>query len=240
LKALIAISTCWDFEKNLSNDALRKTWLPDVGKFPGLEYKFFVGHGQGAESAMLPDDCVLLPEVPDGYGFLTYKTRSSLRWAHTRGFEYVFRCFADSYVRVDRLMACGFEIADYQGDFRQEEGGRTDGGTGEYRPTLQEAQNYASGGPGYWLSRRAFTCLIDAPVLGIWRDDLTPYVEDLWVGNRLGKCGLELRYFDDSRFCNHGSRYWPRPDNDLISSHLSCPHPYDRSVMYAAHEAWKS
>ena len=229
MKALIAISSCWDFEKNLSNDALRKTWLPDVSEFPGLEYKFFVGHGQGAESAMLPDDCVLLSEVPDGYGHLTYKTRASLRWAHEREYSFVLRCFPDTYIRVDRLMACGFEGFDYFGDFRRE-------------CTESFALNYASGGPGYWLSRKAYQHLLDAPILGIWRDELMTYVEDMWTGNILGRArqaGHELSYFDDPRFMNHGSRHWPSPDNELISSHLSCPDRYEKETMYAAHGAWK-
>ena len=85
LKYLIAISSCWDFEKNGCNDALRQTWLPDTKHFPGLDYKFFVGHGQGVESATLPSDVIFLPDVPDDYGNLTYKTRASLGWAHAAG-----------------------------------------------------------------------------------------------------------------------------------------------------------
>jgi hypothetical protein len=235
LKALIAISSCGDFEANGNNQALRDTWLPDLEQF-GVDYKFFFGVGQDAPE--LPDS-IVLPDVPDDYGNLTYKTRASLRWAHAQGYDFVFRCFPDTYVQVERLMASGFAVNDYHGDFRSEEGGRTDGGTGEYRPTLQEAQNYASGGAGYWLSRRAFEFLLNAPVTGVWRDDLTPYVEDLWVGNILGKCGLTLNYFDDRRFCNHGSRMWPNPANYLITAHMSCPDRYDKTTMYAAHEAWK-
>jgi hypothetical protein len=67
---------------------------------------------------------------------------------------------------------------------------------------------------------------------------LTPYVEDLWVGNRLGKCGTKLNYFDDDRFCNHGSHHWPNPGNELITAHMSCPDRYDKASMYAAHEVW--
>jgi hypothetical protein len=231
MKSMIAISSCWDFEKNGNNTALRETWLPDVKHFPGLDYKFFIGHGQGAESAELPDDCVFLPEVDDGYGFLTYKTRSSLRWAHERGYEFVLRCFPDTFIRMDRLMACGFEKFDYYGDFRG------DPSTNEV--THQRAQNYASGGPGYWLSRIAFELLLDAPVLGVWRDTITPYAEDLWVGNILGRSPLKLRYFDDTaRFINRGSHHWPAPSNERITSHLSCPDRYDKSMMYAAHKAW--
>lgn len=235
---LIAISSCWDFEKNANNAALRDTWLRDIKHFPGLDYKFFLGYGQGAESAVLPDDCVFLPDVNDGYGFLTYKTQASLRWAHAEGFDFVFRCFPDTYVRVDRLMACPFPEFDYYGDFRSEEGGRTNGGTGKRMPTLQRAQNYASGGAGYWLSRKAFSLLLNEPVLGIWRDDITPYAEDLWVGNRLGVAHEELRYFDDTRFCNHGSHFWPKPNNQLVTTHMSCPDRYDKAKMYAADEVW--
>jgi len=233
MKLLIAISSCGDFETNGNNQAMRETWLRDTAGI--IPYKFFFGVGQDAPQL---DDSIILPGVDDGYGFLTYKTQASLRWAFEEGYDFVFRCFPDTYVRVDRLMCCGFENHDYHGDFRQEEGGRTDGGTGDYHPTLQQAQNYASGGAGYWLSRTAFAHLLGAPVLGVWRDDITPYAEDLWVGNILGK-GPTLRYFDDSRFCNHGSTQWPKPENDMITSHMSCPDRYDKSRMYSAHSIWK-
>jgi hypothetical protein len=231
VKCLIAISTCYDFEKNGNNDALRETWLPDVAKCPGLEYKFFFGFGQGAATATLPKDSVLLPDVPDDYGHLTYKTQASLRWAHQRDYQFVFRAFPDTYVRVDRLMACGFEELDYLGDFRG------DPSTNEV--THQRAQNYASGGPGYWLSRRAIEIVMDGPVIGIWRDEITPYAEDLVCGNLLGRSSVKLKYRDmTTRFINRGSRTYPRPDNDFITAHLSCPDRYDKSRMYEAHQAW--
>lgn len=234
MKALIAISSCGDFESNGCNQAMRDTWLKDLVPF-GIPHKFFFGMGQGEPELA---DSVILRDVDDGYGSLTYKTRASLRWARAEGYDFVFRCFPDTYVRVDRLMACPFYEHDYYGDFRQEEGGRTDGGTGKYQPTLQQAQNYASGGAGYWLSRKAFSLLLDAPVIGVWRDEITTYAEDLWVGNILGR-GPLLRYFDDRRFVNHGSTMWPNPGNDTITAHMSCPSRYDKASMYAAHEIWK-
>lgn len=234
MKALIAISSCGDFEANGNNQALRDTWLPSIKDFPGLDYKFFFGVGQNAPQL---EDSIILPDVDDGYGFLTYKTQASLRWAHAQGYEFVFRCFPDTYVRVDRLMACPFADFDFYGDFRSEEGGRTNGGTGKQMPTLQEAQNYASGGAGYWLSRRAFELLLDAPITGIWRDEITVYAEDLWTGNILGRSEVKLNYFDDIRFCNHGSRLWPNLRNKLVTAHMSCPERYDKAFMYAAHAA---
>jgi hypothetical protein len=230
MRYLIAISSCYDFEKNGSNDAMRDTWLPDLQKF-GVDYRFFMGFGQGAENSLVADS-VFLPDVPDDYGHLTYKTRSSVRWAHEHQYDFVFRCFPDTYVRVNRLMACAFRDFDYYGDFRG------DPSTNEV--THQKAQNYASGGPGYWLSKRAYSLLLDAPVLGVWRDEITPYTEDLWTGNILGRhLDLKLTYFDDTkRFINRGSRFWPTPQNDVISSHLSCPDRYTKEMMYAAHQPW--
>jgi hypothetical protein len=236
LRALIAISSCGDFERNGNNDAMRETWLSDL-RPAFVHYKFFFGVGQDAPELA---DSVVLPGVLDDYGHLTYKTQDSLRWAAARNYDFVFRCFPDTYVRVDRLMGCQFADFDYYGDFRGEAGGRIDGGTGKFMPTLQQAQNYASGGAGYWLSQRAYRLLLDQPILGVWRDDLTPYVEDLWVGNRLGKAAPVLRYFDDRRFVNHGSKFWPRPDNDAITAHMSCPDAYDKARMYAAHEVWSA
>jgi hypothetical protein len=230
MKILIAISSCWDFEQNGNNQAMRDTWLPDARGV--ADVRFFFGIGQGAETAALdPAEMVLLPEVQDHYGELTYKTRASAAWALEHGYDFLFRCFPDTYVRVDRLMKCGFEGFDYFGDFRG------DPSTNEV--THQKAQNYASGGPGYMLSQRAFSLLPPAPVIGVWRDDITPYAEDLWVGNILGRSARPLAYFDDNaRFINRGSHYWPTRQNDVISTHLSCPERYDKATMYAAHRPW--
>jgi len=247
MKCLIAISTCYDFERNGNNTAVRETWLQDISGFPGLEYRFFMGHGQGAESATLPNDCVFLPTVEDGYGTLTYKTRESIRWAHEHDYSFLMRAFPDTYVRVDRLMACGFEKHDLHGDFR--------GDASINSLEHGRAQNYPSGGPGYIHSARTFPVLMDAPVLGVWRDELTSYTEDLWLGNILGRTFLgllpeldpPLLYFDDPRFINRGSRpcAWPTRKNDFITAHLSCPdHPGKDwqeigRRMRAAHKEWQ-
>lgn len=118
MKLLIAISSCFDFEKNGNNQALRETWLRDIRSSPGVwvDYKFFFGIGQGAERGILPGDAVLLRDVEDGYGTLTYKTRASLKWALEREYDFVFRCFPDTYVRFDRLMKCGFRRTSVRGE----------------------------------------------------------------------------------------------------------------------------
>jgi hypothetical protein len=219
LRLLIAISSCFDFEKNGNNQALRDTWLPEVT----VDYKFFFGTGQGAESAVMPPDAVWLPEVEDDYGHLSSKTRESLRWAFARDYDYVFRCFPDTYCRPERLVQCEFQAHDYYGDFRAETCG---------------PDNYPSGGPGYFLSRRAYGLLLDAPIEGVHR--VSPYAEDLWVGQILNRHrDKQLRYFDDTRFINHGTRGpGPLRSNTIISTHLSCPDRYYPDRMREKHSEW--
>lgn len=219
MNLLIAISSCFDFEKNGNNQALRETWLPDVP----CDYKFFFGTGQGAENTELPSDAILLAQVDDGYGDLSRKTQDSLRWAATEGYDYVFRCFPDTYCRPERLVNCGFEAHDYCGDFRGEHCG---------------PDNYPSGGPGYFLSRMAYELLLDAPIEGVHR--VSTYAEDLWVGQILNRHrDAGLKYFDDTRFINHGTRGpGPLRGNTIISTHLSCPDRYYPDRMREKHSEW--
>jgi hypothetical protein len=238
MKLLIAISSCEEFETNGCNQAMRDTWLKDVGKHYKLDYKFFVGHGPNGHDLHpgyfthhdgLPNDVVQL-DCLDDYGHLTYKTQASLRWAYENDYEFVFRCFPDTYVKLDRLMECGFKSHCYHGDFRGE-------------VTEAYALNYASGGAGYWLSKNAYQHLLDAPILGIWRDELMVYVEDMWVGNILGRArqaGHPILYFDDKRFINKGQNNFPNQGNNQVTAHLSAggPMKYYPGIMHAAHRVW--
>lgn len=232
MRLLVAVSTCWDFEKNGSNQVMRDCWLKDCAA-AGLDYRMFVGFGQGAENQLLvgelPPDVVYLPAVDDGYGKLSYKTQHSLHWANAQGYDFVFRCFPDTYCRPERLVGCGFEAHDYYGDFRKETAG---------------PDNYPSGGPGYWMSRRAYELLLNVQIEGpesrgkhtrIWN-----YAEDLFVGQVLNwHRDLKLKYFDDHRFINRGTNQaGPLRTNDIISTHLSCPDRYHPGRMQEKHEAW--
>lgn len=228
MRLLVAVSTCWDWEKNGNNDVLRSCWLKDCTA-AGIDYKLFVGSGQGAENTGLPSDTVWLSEVDDAFGDLSKKTQHSLRWAYEQQYDYVYRCFPDTYCRPERLVRCGFEANDYYGDFR-----------GEHCTP----DNYASGGPGYWMSRRAFELVLNAPIIGpeatgkhtrVW-----PYAEDLWVGQVLNwHRNLGLKYFDDNRFINRGTNQaGPLASNSIISTHLSYPDRYHSGKMKEKHQAW--
>lgn len=218
MKLLVAMSSCQLFEDNGSNQTARECWLSDLAAY-GMDYKFF--HGQ---QAVERNDVVVL-DVPDDYGHLTYKTRANRKWAMDNGYEFVFQCFPDTYCRPERLAICDFRDFDYYGDFRGETAG---------------PDNYCSGGPGYWTSHRVNEFLARAPITGVWRDEITPYAEDLWVGKILASYRqLRFRYSHNGNFVNRGTRGdGPLKSNAVISTHLSCPDRYYPERMRSKHREW--
>jgi hypothetical protein len=62
----------------------------------------------------------------------------------------------------------------------------------------------------------------------------------LWVGQILNRHRDKgLRYFDDPRFVNHGTKTaGPLKSNTLISTHLSCPDRYTPERMREKHSQW--
>jgi|SRR5580765_568406 len=224
MKLLVAVSSCQQYESDGWNNPARECWLHELDAL-GIDYQFFHGHHS------LPGRDIVYVDSPDGIQFMTVKTQQSLRWAYERGYDYVFRCFPDTYCRPDRLLACArmgeLNKLDYWGDFR-----------GEHATP----DNFCSGGPGYFNSRRAVEQLLDAPIKGVWRDDEHLHqAEDLWVGQILARCydALKLRYYDDRRFINHGrSNPGPLATNEVVSTHLSCPDPYRPEAMYEKHLQW--
>lgn len=240
MKVLVSINSCVKYAQDGYNQAVRDTYLTELSNFPGVDYRFFIGDGTPTgedESVMrqLMGDCpgrfstvplespsgyvpmedeVMLP-VPDDYIYIPWKVRESIRWTLAKDYDYTFKCFADTYIDLQRLMSSGFENYDYMG--------RWYGG-------------FAVGGSGYWLSRKAMQCVADAPV--------TDWSEDRWVGRRvLLPQGINLhgdRRHGASPQQNPGlsdqSPLYPLADNEQITAHLSeSPAVYDKQMMYAAH-----
>lgn len=163
MKTLIALSTCHQYERDVSNDAVRETWLSKP--LPaGFDYKMFVGSGTGKiEADTIGLDC------PDDYENLTWKLLAKLRWALEHGYDYVFSCFPDTYVVPERLASCGYENFDFMGHFLQVE---------RKRPwaTLR-------GGCGFFLSRAAMELVIKPPAPSC--EKIESQFDDLWVTRRL-------------------------------------------------------
>jgi hypothetical protein len=228
-KTLVLILGCVAHEINGYHQAMRDTWLND---WTGLRHKFFIGNGTQTgedetlllntyESRAFPDKALVDPgisnlpkqsdhvilDVPDEYQYVSYKFREACRWSLAKGFDYVFQVVTDTFVVPSRLITSGFENYDYVGAANHE-------------------RTAIGGGPGFWLSRKAMSILVDAPV--------THWCSDGWTGDVMARGGIKLTH--DPRYTNLGQADPPRKDNDIITSHIAnTPAVYDPEVMYDLH-----
>ena len=233
-KLLLAISSWPPSMTNGDHAASRATWLrQDLG----IDCRFFIGdgtpalpsdlldrlwnerlphyHNKAGESRLVhlepqADEVVL--RVPWDFKHLALKVREVVRWAYDQGYDHLFKVDTDTYVDIPRLLASGFEAHDYAG-----------------HPFPRDGWMQASGGAGYWLSRRAMEVLKDAPVTNIY--------EDTWVGEVL--CASGIRLHPDERYRVCFPRHFeegPRPANNRITSHLGfSPEPFESRFMHMAH-----
>ncbi len=206
MKILFAILSCHAMRH--FEVAERETWLRDLP--PGVGYRFFLGY---APVFSLVDDEEYL-DVGDSFSDVTAKSVAMHRWALEHGYDFVFKADLDTFVRPVALLQSGFEGEHYTG-------GRNCQGI-----------PFASGGSGYWLSKKAMQIVADAPV--------TPGpAEDLHVATVLHAQGINMY---------HDSRYQFIPGdimNDLtLTLHLSSVKGWSAkatpSDMYQAYAESKS
>ena len=164
----IAVKSCVQHRDAGFHQAIRDTWGAS------LDVKFFLG-GPSAASDEISLDC------PDDYHSLPLKTKAICQWAVGQDVEHVFLCDTDTFLLPNKLLSCGFENYDYVGKIDRPLGSRRryiavdrDGLMLEY----PFAFPWASGGFGYFLSRKAFTIIANSAPYG--------WAEDLWVGQVLG------------------------------------------------------
>lgn len=198
-RVLISIASYEKAVRDGKHQMMRDTFLKHLSKFQGLEYKFFIGDGTptGDDESILrasfsapdaklyqnksqkcatpfsyaPQNDERILAIPDDYMHVAYKIREGHRWGLQNGFDFIFQCFIDTYIDLQRLVDSGFEDYDYVGSAA--------GTTG-----------YASGGSGYCLSRRASQYVVNSPV--------TDWADDRWVGAILSNNGILLH--DDRRY----------------------------------------
>lgn len=204
-RPLIAIVTCHALRERAL--AQRETWAKNV---QGADVRFFVGGGE----AQLPDEVVL--PVADDYHSLPAKTQAMFRWALEHEYTHVFKSDDDSYIQVERLLASGYEKADYMGRVR--------GPSGPY-PAV-----YCSGF-AYWLSAKAAKIIAETTLNG-------DTAEDRVVGNALLDAGIhpvhDARYAVVTSNRNmRSAREGPRQGNDIIAA---CEFQPDH--MHGIHHEW--
>jgi hypothetical protein len=159
----------------------------------------------------VPKEDEVIVHVPDGYMYVSYKTKENHRWSIAHGYDYVFQACTDTFIDIPRLLGSNFECWPYVGV--------AIGGP---------AEPYASGGCGYWTSGRATQVIIDEPV--------TDWAEDRWVGEILRKHNITVHH--DPRYVGMGRT--PNISNDYITSHLcDTPRVYNNQEMHEAYRLSK-
>jgi len=191
MKALIAVTTCELYRQNGNNEAILDTWVKDVPKVEGLDIVLFTGQ----DTVFInPKKYEVRLNVPDDYRSVTYKMIESRRWALKYGYDFVFQTYPDVYIRPERLMAALQTDKDYVG----------------YPITAPDGVPYASGGAGYWNSRKACEYIVTS-------DQPYDWAEDRWVGHVMARNHVTL--WADKRYSP-----WANPPlkrNERITAHLS-------------------
>jgi galactosyltransferase len=178
MRILIAILGC--HARPAFRDAQRATWLRDLA---GADYRYFLGR-----PAVTPGESdVVYLDCDDSYEKLTLKTHATMRWAAAEGYDWVFKCDDDTYVRPEQLLASNFSSDDYSG-FVEGRWGEVISGCS------QIVYAFAQGGAGYWVSRRAVAILADHLLVN-------EYCEDLAVAKTLALYGINPV---------HDARYHPQ------------------------------
>jgi len=170
-KLQIAVKSCAGHLDLGFHQKIRETW----GQ--GLDVKFFIGENFRKHEA---DEVIV--DAPDDYHSLPRKTRAICQWATGKAIDYLFLCDTDTYVIPNKLLTSGFENYDYAGKID-----RPFGEPFPYNAINRDGQStfyprcypWASGGYGYFLSRKAYTIIADKNPAGFW-------AEDLWIGQVLG------------------------------------------------------
>ena len=161
--------------KTDSTKQFRDTWARDVS---GADVIFFLGDSRATDTWQLANDQISL-ECPDDYNGLPYKTKAICKWAWDRDYTHIFLCDSDTFLMPARLLDSGFENFDYVGHFN--------GARGIPNAIYGSLYSWASGGSGYWLSRRAMEIVADSdPIpLSICPISKIP-CEDLSSGQLMG------------------------------------------------------
>ena len=174
MKLLIAVKSCQADQDRGLHDAIRSTWGKDA-KALGIDLRFFVA----ASFTTHQSDEIHL-KCQDDYDSLPFKTREICRWAYGKVFSHIFLCDTDTVISPRKLLASGFEKFDYAGKIDRPFGVTFRYETISRHGIKETSQRYpwASGGYGYFLSRRAFEM--------VTTEYPTTWAEDLWVAQILG------------------------------------------------------
>ena len=202
LRVLIALTSCHKHRE--WQQAQRDTWIKEIPA--GVDYRFFLGR----PNVLAPEEDEVFLDVPDDYNHLKYKTKALLEWSIEHGYEHTFKTDVDTLVNPTLLLSGDFSKHDYMGGVLN---------AGDLM--------FASGGAGYWLTRKAAQCVVEEPA--------TPGPEeDVHVARAVFKNKLFLRPSSHYKFLPGAIL-----DRNTVTYHLSSvpgwKTPYSPEMMYQAY-----
>ena len=183
-KLAICVKSCHrDLEAGF-HDAIRATWGRDA-KGLGIDVFFFMGEDptqQTTRRSWRYSSGEIVVDADDSYEALPYKTRRICQWAGGKMFTNLFLCDVDTFVRPRNLLNTGFEEFDYLGQFLVGEPGGAPFRYSDEHGVYDEFRGWASGGFGYFLSKRAAS-IVSETTPNVWAEDafvgqaLAPFID---------------------------------------------------------------
>lgn len=125
-----------------------------------VDYKFVFGDEPfpgDRERCGIPDNKILHAPGSDQKEYLHLKVKAACEFALENGYSYLMRCTDDCWVYPDRILAAGLEAFDLAGAFS------CNFKLGGTFSIPMARMNYAHGGCGIWLSRKAMQMITDTP-----------------------------------------------------------------------------
>jgi glycosyl transferase family 2/galactosyltransferase len=195
-------------------DPMRKGWLGQLGAL-GIPYVVVVGDGDGCQVG----DVVHL-DAPDNYEGLPQKTLKAVQWVHdSTDFAYMLKVDDDCFLNVDEFFySLSYRKFDYYGrrlhrvvgqlnrtwhfDKSQSARGRME------LDKSPEPSDYADGGSGYVLSRRAMGVILRRAQSSEGQTLIhSSFMEDKMIGDLLSLGSIQVReedYYVATRRRGHG------------------------------------
>lgn len=193
---LIGVKSCQRDREEGFHQAIRETWGHSYG---------FIRFFMGGDKTTAQDEVAL--GCADDYMSLPYKTKAMLEWflKHTSS-DHIFLCDCDTFVDVRKLLVLPFEKYDYSGKSTLWPPNAKMGETFRYHDgkgnIIDPCHPWASGGYGYFLSRRAAQIVVE--------NTPNTWAEDLWVGQVLGP-RLDITKYDYPDYHNNVTWHWYKP-----------------------------
>jgi len=208
MRILTAVKSCYaDLEKGC-HDTILQTWgagIPDL--------RFFIGCSkptwgktwyQGFHVFSNSNDKTIDLDVADDYDHLPHKTKRIAEWSLEQGYDFIFLCDVDTFLVPSKLFKTNFQNFDYSGRFGTEHPiGKTFRFKDGRNQTHLKCHPWASGGFGYFLSRKAMAIVSETTP--------TLWAEDMYVGDTLGpkiQSG-DVTAADLKNFENEASWHYP-------------------------------